>query len=76
MHKFTIDPGPGVKKDLPKTFYFRDVLKFLFKRKLTNTTANCKEEEHKNHQHMKTKAVGNGIRPGGTTSSSPGVKIV
>lgn len=34
-----LDPGLGVKKDPSKTFYFHDVLKFLFKRTLMNTSA-------------------------------------
>jgi len=65
-----------VKKKLSKTFYFHDVLKFLFKITLMNTSQLCKEEEHNNHQHMETKSVDNRFRPGGTTSPRPGVKIV
>ena len=34
-----LDLGPGVKKDPSKTFYFRDVLKLIFKRTLMNTSA-------------------------------------
>ena len=49
-----LDPGPGVKKDPSKTFYFCDVLKFHFKRTLMNSSTWGKEEEHNNHQHMKT----------------------
>jgi len=48
------DPSLGVTKDASKTFYFRDGLKFHFKRTLMDTSACGKEEEHKNHQHMKT----------------------
>ena len=29
-----LDPGPGVTKDPSKTFYFRDVLNFIFKRNM------------------------------------------
>jgi len=65
-----------VKKDPSKTIYFRDVLKLLFKRTLTNTFACCKEEQHNNHQHMRTKAVDNGVLPRGTMSLSPSVKMV
>lgn len=70
------DPGPGVKKDPSKTFYSRDVLKLLLKRTLTNIATDSKEEEHNHHQHMKTKAVDNEVRRGGTTSPGPSVKTV
>jgi len=32
MLMFICDPGSGVTKDPSKTFYFRDVLDFIFKR--------------------------------------------
>ena len=40
---FVADPGLGVNKDPSKTFYLRDVLKFLFKITLTNTSSCGKE---------------------------------
>ena len=49
-----LDPSSGVKKDPSKTFYFRDVLNLHSKRQLMNPYACEKEEEHNNHQHMKT----------------------
>ena len=35
-----------------------------------------KNKQHDNHQQHKTQDVDNGVRPGGTTSPGPGVKMV